>query len=559
MGTAAEGRPVSGAQPGSPAGVVTPGAAVFPGDGEMSRRCRAFDWAATSLGPVDAWPASLRTVAAVVLRAGYPMIVVWGPELVQLYNDAYAAIIGGRHPMALGAPTHQAWPEIRHIQEPIFARVLRGETVNVSEAHYPLRRNDHLEDLYFDASFVPVPRGDGTIGGSLSTLFDVTGRVTARAMGAERAALLEREEAGQRQIATILESISDAFYAVDADFRFTYVNRRAEEWWGLSRERLLGRSYWEVFPQALGSDSHEMHYRAMVGRQPVRYETISSIVGTWIDVALYPEAGGGMSCYFRDIEDRKAAEAEREELLAAAERARAEAETANRAKSEFLAVMSHELRTPLNAIGGYTELIALGLHGPVTPQQLHDLERIQVSQRHLLGLINEVLNYAKLETGIVRFDIAPVRVCDVLAGAEELVAPQVRGRGLQLSMEHCPNELCVLADREKMRQVIVNLLSNAVKFTDPGGRITLSCEARGDRVCVAVRDTGIGIAPEKQAAIFEPFVQVRSDLARTAEGTGLGLAISRDLARGMDGELEVESTPGEGSTFTLTLPRAADA
>jgi signal transduction histidine kinase len=298
----------------------------------------------------------------------------------------------------------------------------------------------------------------------------------------------------------------------------------------------------------------------MAERRPLRYETLSPIVGSWVEVALYPEAGGGISCYFRDITDRRAAEAEREELLAAAERARAEAESANRTKSEFLAVMSHELRTPLNAIGGYTELIALGIHGPVTEQQQRDLDRIVISQRHLLGLINEVLNYARLETGTVRFDIAPVSVREVLARAEELVAPQVRGRGLTLSMDGCAQELMARADPEKMRQIIVNLLSNAVKFTDPGGRITLSCgEVDGGRVCVAVRDTGIGIPPEKQGAIFEPFVQVRSDLARTAEGTGLGLAISRDLARGMEGELEVESAPGAGSTFILTLPRADGA
>jgi PAS domain S-box-containing protein len=247
---------------------------------------------------------------------------------------------------------------------------------------------------------------------------------------------------------------------------------------------------------------------------------------------------------------------ERARLFQAEHAARAEAERANRAKSEFLAVMSHELRTPLNAIGGYAELMEMGIRGPVTPQQREDLRRVQTSQRHLLGLINEVLNYARLETGTVHYDVADVHVCDTLAAAEALVAPQAQAKSLTLKADRCPTSLVARADGEKVRQILVNLLSNAVKFTDAGGRVELSCGPAGDRVRVVVRDTGIGIPADQLERIFEPFVQVRADLTRTAEGTGLGLAISRDLARGMDGDLTVESTPGEGSTFTLTLPAA---
>jgi PAS domain S-box-containing protein len=235
------------------------------------------------------------------------------------------------------------------------------------------------------------------------------------------------------------------------------------------------------------------------------------------------------------------------------EHARAAAEEANKAKSTFLAVMSHELRTPLNAIAGYVQLMEMGIHGPVTEAQLEALGRIERSQRHLLRLINDVLNLARIEAGRVDYALDDVPLAEVVATVMPMVEPQLNERQIGWRVQVDP-ALVVRADRDKVQQVVLNLLSNAVKFTPPGGLVTVDADAEAGRARLHVHDTGIGIPADKVASVFEPFVQVDVSRTRRAEGSGLGLAISRDLARGMAGDLHARSVEGRGSTFTLTLP-----
>jgi signal transduction histidine kinase len=254
------------------------------------------------------------------------------------------------------------------------------------------------------------------------------------------------------------------------------------------------------------------------------------------------------------VENARLYESERE-ARREAETARAEAEAANRAKSEFIANMSHELRTPLNAIAGYVELLEMGLRGAVSDAQRVDLRRIQQNQRLLLALINDVLNFAKLEAGHVEFETSNVSVHEVLSAMESLVMPQLMGRSLSYEYKPANPKLTVFGDREKLQQVVLNLLANAIKYTGNHGKIELSTSEAGDCVLIHVRDTGRGIPADKFETIFEPFVRIDTGYSRPTEGTGLGLAISRDLARAMGGDLTVASTLGKGSTFTLKLPR----
>ena len=257
------------------------------------------------------------------------------------------------------------------------------------------------------------------------------------------------------------------------------------------------------------------------------------------------------------------------ELAATAEAARAAqvaAESANRAKSAFLATMSHELRTPLNAILGYAALLLDGLAGPLGPAQRDFVERTRVSGRHLLGLVEEVLDIAKVEAGQMRVDVGPVSASRVINAAVTLVRPQAASAGVDIDASQCADTLGeVTGDERRVRQILLNLLANAVKFTRSAGRVTVRCDRfegsapfrpgpLGSWLCLSVTDTGIGIDPEYLETIFEPFVQLDASHTRARGGSGLGLAISRRFARLMGGDITVASRIGQGTTFTLWLP-----
>jgi len=691
---------------------------LFDGPGEMRALCRAFDWSSTPLGPSASWPQSLRTIAGMLLASRNPMFLWWGPELIQIYNDAYRPSFGaeGRHPRALGMRGRECWTDIWEAIGPQIEQVMTtGEATWHEDQYLPIERNGRLEDVWWTYSYSPVYDEQGRIAATLVVCQETTKRVESQR---ERDLLLEELRAtgaslseSEARYRALFESLDAGLCVVEmlfdehdrpVDCRFIEVNPAFMRQTGLENpsgklRSELGRGWDDFWMQT--------YAKVALTGEPIRIEAPTALNGRWYDAYAFRigrPSDRRIAVLFNDVTVARTANAERERLLRAleAERSRLEevfrqapaflavlrgpeyvftlandayyrlvgkreligkpvlealpevaeqgfknlldevlatgtpyvgrevsvqlartpgaepeerfldfvylplieaenervgiiahgtdvteqvlarreverlydleqhartvvedayriAEAANRAKSQFLAVMSHELRTPLNAIGGYAELLEMGIRGPVTSEQREDLLRIQTSQRHLLGLINEVLNYAKLETGTVSYDIEDVVVRESLVSAESLVAPQARAKGLTLLTAECSADVIARADPEKLRQILVNLLSNAVKFTDSGGRVDMSCASDAAHVYIRVRDTGIGIPADKQHVIFDPFVQVRGDLARRHEGTGLGLAISRDLARAMGGDLTVESKPREGSTFTLSLPRAA--
>jgi signal transduction histidine kinase len=247
------------------------------------------------------------------------------------------------------------------------------------------------------------------------------------------------------------------------------------------------------------------------------------------------------------------------------ERARESAEiaqrlhAANRAKSDFLAVMSHELRTPLNAIAGYVDLLELGLHGPLTEEQRRALDRVRDNQQQLLRSITSILDFTRVEAREMRYDLRATRLGDVVHDAERRLEGQLRGKRLRYQCDGCSEDIVAFADPERLHEVLFHLLANSIRFTPIGGEITISLDEFGDTARIRVRDTGVGIPRERLEAVFEPFVQARTGLTRPATGAGLGLTLSREYARGMGGDLTVESVEGMGTTFTLFLRKRSTA
>jgi signal transduction histidine kinase/CHASE3 domain sensor protein len=261
---------------------------------------------------------------------------------------------------------------------------------------------------------------------------------------------------------------------------------------------------------------------------------------------------------FMSALSRIAAEAfERARLFDAERSARTAAESANRAKAAFLASMSHELRTPLQAALGFAQLLRSGVFGPINEEQSEALSRVERSQTHLARLIDDILDFARLEAGRVRVMLEAVRVSEIIDDLMPLVEPQAVLKNISLSAQ-AADGLVVAVDRQRMRQIMLNLVGNAIKFTNPGGKVRVTARADGNRVRLEVQDTGLGIPADRIKEIFEPFVQVDDALTRTASGAGLGLAISRDLARAMGGDLSVQSEPGRGSVFWVTFPAVSD-
>ena len=564
---------------------------VFIGDSDMAVRCRQMDWASTPLGAVDSWPAELRTIVRAVLESPFPICLWCGPQLVLLYNDGYRRVLGEKHPAGIGRPGLDVWSEIRPALLPMFEGLRRGgPPVYAEDERFVMKRekSDAGSDAWFTFSISPLRDEAGEILAFLNIVSETTARIQAEAEGTRLLRELEVERARLgyvfRQAPTFLAVLRGRDHVIELanDAYIQLVGHR----------ELIGLPAAEALPEVRDQGFFAILDRVLETGEPFIGRSVSIQLQRtpgapaeerFVDFAYLPiiEADGtrsGIIAHGTDVTDQVRSRREVERLLIESERARAEADAANRTKSEFLATMSHEFRTPLNAILGYAQLLDMGVLGPATPAQQAHLERLQTSARHLLRLVDDVLDVAKVDADRleVRHDVLITGAA--VASALALVQPQATAKGVRIfDFGSDMPGVRYVGDEHRVRQILVNLLSNAVKFTPPGGEIRMACglaaepgmgaqvdpvedlgrEIGEDELAwafIRVEDTGPGIPPDLIGRLFEPFVQGDSALTREAGGTGLGLAISRRLARLMGGDITARSKAGGGATFTLWLP-----
>ena len=546
----------------------------------MGERIRNFDWSKTPLGPIERWPQSLVTSVRIMLASRQPIWIGWGPEFIYLYNDPYKAIIGGRHPSALGKPSREVWPEIWHVIDPMLQQAMGGiEGTYVEEQLLIMERHGFREETYYTYSYTPVPDGE-RIGGIICANTDDTQRV----IGRRRISLLQELAASSngRNAEEVCHRVKAALATNPKDFPFALIyllDAPAQKLAltcavGIARDHPVARASiglteetpWPI-AQVVQSNSLRVVDIAGFPDLPPGAWSQSPDKAVVLPIAAGAE-GGRAGVVFAALNPfRKFSEQYQSFLslvasqIAAAltnarayeaERKRAEAlAELDRAKMMFFTNVSHELRTPLTLMLGPIE-DELREH----PETRTRLEPAHRNSLRLLRLVNTLLDFSRIEAGRAKLSFEPT---DLAAYTTELASgfrPAIENAGLEFEVDCPPLPEPVYLDREVWEKVVLNLLSNAFKFT-MNGSIRVALRRRGDRAELTVSDTGMGIPAAELPRVFERFHRVRQPGARTHEGTGIGLALVQELVRLHGGDIRATSTEGKGTTFTVTVPANA--
>ncbi|GGK90193.1 SpoIIE family protein phosphatase [Mangrovihabitans endophyticus] len=546
---------------------------AFERGGEMGRRMRALDWAKTPLGPPAGWPAELQNAVATTLASRAQIVIFYGPQYCVLYNDAYIATMGSKHPVSLGRPGHVMWAETWTLLQELFDGVVRAdESYWATDHQFTIDRYGFLEHTYFDISYDPIRSSSGSVGGVLCIVTETTKRVlnerrvrTLSALGSRLAGATGQGSLGA-QVAQVLGE-----NAADVPFAALYLDD-PNDGGGLTLVGASGAAAREfaAFGDACLGTIHQVLGTGRPGELPLA-EACAAVPDTAATQALALPVGigtgnvgllvVGVSKYLAVDQDYSAfldlvcaqisravanVRAYEQERRRAADLAALDA-----AKTNFFSNVSHEFRTPLTLILGPVEdMLAV----PQLPDELrHRLETMQRNGFRLLKLVNTVLDFSRLESGRMRAAYRATDLPDYTARLASTFRSATERAGLDLTVDLRPLPAPVYVDREMWEKIVLNLLSNAVKFTREGG-VTVRLSADGRDAVLEVADTGIGVSEAEQPMLFDRFHRIADTWSRSHEGTGIGLALVRELAELHGGSAAATSELGRGSVFTVRIP-----
>lgn len=560
---------------------------LFSGGGEMGALMRAFDWSQTSLGPVSQWPQSLRTAVRIILTSRYAMFIWWGQELINLYNDPYRAFLGSKHPDAIGKSAREVWREIwEQIGPRTDAVLLRGESTFDEALLLLMERHGYVEETYFTFSYSPLPDDEGNVGG----LFCAVTEETQQVIGKRRLALLHDIAAATAEARTadqVCQSAARPLFHARRDLPFSLIYLLEPDGKTLKRAAESGVAADHPAAPASVSITDESVWpfrRVIESGETVLVENLSERIseipkGEWQDppatAVLLPIAHqrqarpagvfvAGINPYrqfdhdfqgFLSLLVNQIAGAIANAIAYETERRRAEAlAELDRAKTLFFSNVSHEFRTPLTLmLGPLEELLANG-GDHLDQQQQQQAEGARRNALRLLKLVNTLLDFSRIEAGRMQAVFEPTDLAAVTAEIASVFRSAMEKAGLRFSVACEPIREPIFVDREMWEKIVLNLLSNAFKFTFEG-EVQVSLRDQGEAVELEVCDTGVGIPAHELPRVFERFHRVENTRARTHEGTGIGLAFVQELAKLHQGTVRVESAPGHGTSFTISIPK----
>jgi signal transduction histidine kinase len=573
--------------------MVAAAPAWLSGDGEMAELIRATDWSQTPLGSPQTWSPALRMMVTFLLANRFPMLLWWGPQYIQIYNDAYSPILGVKHPkLALGQPVQECWHEIWHVLKPLIDTPYQGGTATwIEDLELEIKRFDFTEESHFTVAYSPVP--DDTvprgIGGVLATVHEITEKVIGerridilRQLGASATEGRSAEDACTIAADTLARHPKDfpfaLLYLLDADRRHARLaatagvdpaspvsptviaieHDEAGSGWPIfdavhSEEEMTDvddlSARFEVVPS--GPWSNPPHTAVIV---PIHSNKAHDVAGLLICGVSARLALDSLYRAFLQLTAAQIATAIANAREYEEEKKRAEAlRELDRAKTAFFSNVSHEFRTPLTLLIGPLEDALANVHGILPLGAATDLAISHRNALRLLKLVNTLLDFSRIEAGRVQASFYPTDLAAFTAELASNFRSACGKAGLRLLVDCPPLPQAVYVDRDMWEKITLNLISNAFKFTREGEIEIRLATALGNTV-LTVRDTGVGIAPDEIPHMFERFHRVKETRGRTYEGTGIGLALVQELVKLHGGSVRVESEFGVGTTFTVTIP-----